>query len=389
MVESLKPLGRDQRLDFFRGLVLFFIFVDHIPDNFLSNFTLQAVGFSDSAEVFFFISGYAAILVYAPAMERQGSLVASARILHRAWQLYVAHIFLFMIFTAAVAYTVQKFNNPLYNEEMRVGDFLSEPHVAIIKTLLLQFQPPFLDILPVYIILLAIFPLVLIGLHASAGAVLGLSFMVYATVQFYNVTLPSYPEGDVWQFNPFAWQFLFVIGATCGYAQLRGRWAAWAGGRMNTLLVGAAIALVVVAGVIQISWTIHWVWSRFPPLLLEALFPINKTNLSPLRLVHFLALALVVARCIGKDSTLVRSRWVAPIVRCGRNSLPIFCLGILLSLIGHFLLVEFSGGLLMQSSINLAGVTAMIAMAALLDWYKQAGRQAPGASALQAMPNAE
>ncbi len=55
-------------------------------------------------------------------------------------------------------------NNPMYSEEMGVGDFLQQPHVAIIRALLLQFQPTFLDILPLYITLLAIFPLVLIAL---------------------------------------------------------------------------------------------------------------------------------------------------------------------------------------------------------------------------------
>src|SRR5205085_2011321 len=83
-------------------------------------------------------------------------------------QRYVAHIFLFVIFTAEVSYIVQRFNNPMYNDELRVGDFLAEPHVAIIKTLLLlQFQPTFLDILPLYIVLLAVFPLVLLAQRVS------------------------------------------------------------------------------------------------------------------------------------------------------------------------------------------------------------------------------
>src|SRR5439155_1114581 len=80
----------------------------------------------------------------------QGAPFAAAQSLHRAWQLYVAHIFLFVIFIAEVSYTVTTFNNPMYNEEMRVADFLDEPHVAIVKALLLEFQPTFLDILPLF-----------------------------------------------------------------------------------------------------------------------------------------------------------------------------------------------------------------------------------------------
>jgi hypothetical protein len=140
--------SRDLRIDFFRGLALIFIFIDHVPENILSYFTVQAVQFFDAAEVFIFISGYTAAFVYGQTLVSQGPLYATARILSRAWQLYVAHIFLFVIFVAEVSYTVTTFNNPMYNDEMRVGDFLEEPHIAIVKALLLEFQPTFLDILP-------------------------------------------------------------------------------------------------------------------------------------------------------------------------------------------------------------------------------------------------
>ena len=99
-------VGRDLRLDFFRGLALFCIFLDHLPGNFLAQFTLQSVMFGDAAEVFILISGYTAGMVYGRGMERQGLLIAAVRIGHRVWQLYVAHVFLFMIFMATVAYTV-------------------------------------------------------------------------------------------------------------------------------------------------------------------------------------------------------------------------------------------------------------------------------------------
>ena len=204
---------RDLRLDFFRGLALIFIFVDHIPENILSYFTIQAVQLFDAAEVFIFISGYTAALVYGRTLVTQGPLYATARILSRAWQLYVAHIFLFVIFIAEVSYTVTTFNNPMYNDEMRVGDFLEEPHVAIIKALLLQFQPTFLDILPLYILLLVIFPGILFALRSMPTLVLVASFLLYLVVQITNISMPAYPEGHVWYFNPLAWQFLFVAGA--------------------------------------------------------------------------------------------------------------------------------------------------------------------------------
>src|ERR1700739_4339804 len=132
--------GRDLRLDFFRGLSLFFIFIDHIPSNVLSYTTLQAIAFSDAAEVFIFISGYTAALVYGQLLVRRGTLVATVQIYYRVWQLYVAHIFIFVIYTAEVSYAALRLQTQTYSEELRLSSFLQEPHVAVVKMMLLQYQ---------------------------------------------------------------------------------------------------------------------------------------------------------------------------------------------------------------------------------------------------------
>jgi len=106
---SAVTTARDVRLDFFRGVALFLIFVDHIPGNVLSHFTVQSIGFSDAAEIFIFVSGYTAALVYGRAMLKQGGVIASVKVFHRVWQLYVAHIFIFLIFTALVSYNALTF----------------------------------------------------------------------------------------------------------------------------------------------------------------------------------------------------------------------------------------------------------------------------------------
>src|SRR6187401_1888109 len=108
---------RDLRLDLFRGLALWLIFLDHIPSNAVSWITIRNYGFSDATEIFIFISGYTAAFVYGKAMSERGFLVSSARILRRAWQIYVAHIFLFAIYMAEIAYVASSFENPLYAEE--------------------------------------------------------------------------------------------------------------------------------------------------------------------------------------------------------------------------------------------------------------------------------
>src|SRR5947199_1252840 len=107
----LTATSRDLRLDLFRGIALWLIFLDHIPANIVSWLTIRNYGFSDATEIFIFISGYTAAFVYGRAMRDRGFVVAGARILKRAWQIYVAHVFLFMIYLAEIAYVARGFKN--------------------------------------------------------------------------------------------------------------------------------------------------------------------------------------------------------------------------------------------------------------------------------------
>src|SRR6266705_4968012 len=214
------PGGRDLRLDLFRGAALWLIFLDHIPQNVVNWFTIRNYGFSDATEIFIFISGYTAAFVYGRAMRERGILIASARVLRRAWQIYVAHIFLFTIFMAEIAYVAATFENPLYAEEMNILDFLKQPDVTIFQALILKFKPSNMDILPLYIILLLLFPPILWLLQFRSSLALGASVLLYVLTWHFNWNMPSYPSGH-WYFNPFAWQLLFVFGAWCALGGAR------------------------------------------------------------------------------------------------------------------------------------------------------------------------
>lgn len=374
----LRP-PRDLRLDFFRGLALFLIFVDHIPGNLVSYFTLHSIAFCDAAEAFIFISGFAAALVYGSVMRNRGFLLASAQVYRRVWQLYVAHVFLFVIFTAEVSYTLNAADNPLYAEEMRVGDFLSEPHIAIIQTLLLRFQPTFLDILPLYILLLAVFPLILVLIERHSLWALVPSAVLYVAVQGWGWALHLYPDQRPWFFNPLAWQLLFVIGAVCGYLQGSGR-------RVmpdRRWIPVVAAGLVLFGAAVSLTWLAHWLYDPFPALFAKELWraAIEKTNLSPLRLVNFLALAVVVTWFVPRNSVFLASRYARPIVLCGQNSLYIFCLGILLAVLGHFVLAEVTDRVPVQLLVNAAGIGLMVGTAFIIAWYKEASRASPSAVA--------
>jgi hypothetical protein len=96
----LPPKGRDLRLDLFRGLANWQVFINHIPNNILNWITTENYGFSDAADLFVFISGFTASFVYARTMLERGTLIAGTRILGRAWQIYVAQVLLFCLYDA-------------------------------------------------------------------------------------------------------------------------------------------------------------------------------------------------------------------------------------------------------------------------------------------------
>ena len=358
---------RDLRLDLFRGLALLFIFIDHIPNNVLSYVTLHSIAFSDAAEVFIFISGYAAATVYGRAFQRHGGVAATGQICRRIWQLYVAHIFIFVILAAEVCYATLSLHQT-YSEDFGIDNFIDEPQVAIIKVLLLQYQPQFLDILPIYMILLGVFPVVLLLLQRYLLLPLILSGALYLLTLRFGWQPHSYPDNEAWFFNPLAWQFLFVIGATAGYSQH----SRWVFPGQGSWLPKLAIAITVAIGIVSISWTIHGAYDAFPGLLSRELSPLvaDKSNLAPLRLISFLALAVTVAHFVGRDSGVLRWRVAQLIIRCGQHSLQVFCLGIVLSVLGYILLTFFRDDVLTQLGINLAGIVAMMGIAVLLTWYK-------------------
>jgi hypothetical protein len=363
---------RDLRLDFFRGVALIFIFIDHIPDDILSNVTLHAYAFSDAVEVFVFISGYTAAVAYGGVLDRKGPLLAVTQIYHRVWQLYIAHVFLFVFFAAEGSYSVLVLHSNDVSEAQWVQKLVEAPHVAIINALLLRFQPEFLDILPMYIVLLAGFPAILLALRRNPLWALVPSFALYAMTHIFGWRLMGYPDDYVWFFNPLAWQFLFVIGATIGFCGLGGMRPIFS----SFWFIAPTIAFAVLAAVIKLTWIINLHFPEFPTLLQHALgaAAADKTNLGPLRLISFLALAVTTAKLVPPDSAVLRlgaARWV---IACGQNSLHVFCLGLLLSVIGRFVMTWVNSGITVQMAVNVAGCALMIGFGQLLAWYKKVSR---------------
>jgi hypothetical protein len=128
---------------------------------------------------------------------------------------------------------------------------------------------------------------------------------------------------------------------------------------------------------VTLSWQVKAIEWLVPETLSKLIYPIDKSNLDPLRLLHFLALALVVVRLMPHNWRGLSSLWATATIRCGENSLAVFCVSVLLSLVGQFVLEEISGAVPMQIVVSIAGIAFMIATATLLTWAAKLGGRQP------------
>jgi hypothetical protein len=369
-VSLTKPVARsgtrDLRLDLFRGLALWFIFLDHVPDNILGWLTVRNYGFSDATEIFVYISGYTAVIAYGRMMARDGWVRAAARIYRRVWQLYVAHILLFVAFVAQIAYVSIKRDTPALIEEMQLLGLGQDPYRALLEAALLKFRPVNLDVLPLYIVLLAVFPILLPALLRWPRAVLLFSVALYAATCHFDWNLAGYPDGKVWFFNPMAWQVVFYSGATIAVMAPGIVWM----DRWRWPISLLAFLFLCFAAFIALSWHYNSLEQLIPEWVARQIYPIDKTNVDILRFLHFLAIAWFVRLAIPQQAAFLRWPVFAPLRRCGEHSLQIFCVGTFLALSAEIVNAQFDESLLSQLFVSIAGIAIMIAFAYAATWFR-------------------
>ena len=277
--------------------------------------------------------------------------------------MYVAHIMLFLIFTAQIARTTRRLDNPMYENEFNVFNFLQHPDVLIGQALTLRYKPVNLDVLPLYITLVFAAPFIVWCLVRRPNLTLLGSIVLYILSRWFDWNIASYPPGTTWYFNPFCWQLLFVFAAWCGSGEIAtySKWV-WS----KTALTIAA-AWILFAFFIVMTWHSAFLESLIPKWMIKAIYPIDKTDLDMLRFTHFLALALLVARYFPRRAEILGSKWLRPLILCGQHSLPIFCFGVFLSFGAHWILVQYSHGFFMQLLVSFGGMAVMTGLAWLLD----------------------
>jgi hypothetical protein len=364
---------RAWQIDLFRGLALVMIFINHVPDNPLVVLTSANYGFSDAAEGFVLMAGIAAGLVFWRKAEAEGMSGTLARAWKRAFELYSAHLLIILLAAAFVAWVATREGDPLLLGWVGLGPLFDDTATALIATVLLGHQPNYLDILPLYITLLLLVPVMLPLAGRAPMLLLGVSGAVWAGANLLALNAPTFPSEGGWMFNPLAWQFLFAIGLVIGVRLARGQAVV----PRSKLLFGAAVAYLLFAGVLSLD--LDFVWPTLP--LPWFLYGLDKTFLSLPRLLHVLALALLLARLPVAEAIVWVDR-AGLLTLLGRQALPVFCLGSLLAVavgLGRFVL---GADAWLQVAMVLAGLGLQIGLAMLLTWSER-GR--PGAARV---PNA-
>jgi hypothetical protein len=363
---DLAACDRDLRLDFARGLAIWFLFLDHIPHNAVSLLTMRNFGFSGATDLFVFAAGYAAAALYGKMMLERGLVVAATRIFQRVWQLYAAYVVLFVIYVDTIPYVAAQYAAPEIIGEFNVSGIIDHPIRILIHGLLLQAKPLNLDVLQLFIALMALFPLALLGMFRWPNLTMIASIALYLAAREFDWNLAAFPDGR-WYFNPFSWQVLFVLGAWCALAGARLARQAY----QLPLLRIAALVYLLFALVITMTGKNPAFASLFPDWLIGAFLPNDKENLAPYRVLHLLALAFLFTRVVANNAHGFGWKVLQPVLICGDEWLAAFCAGVFLSFAGHLLLITGPNSLAMQVFVSAAGLSIMTCVAAYVAWSKR------------------
>jgi hypothetical protein len=368
---------RERRIDVFRGLALAMIFIDHVPGTVFEHATSRNFGFSDAAEIFVFLSGTSAALAYSGLLEAPRGWPGVARIWRRAWTLYVVHIVV-TVWVLAVAAALARFagNYGLIARD-NMGRLYGDLTGVLTGLPVLTHQLGYVNILPLYAVLLLVAPAVIPAARVRPWAVLAGSLGLWALAGLTRLNLPNYPAPGGRFLNPFSWQLLFVLGLLTGLRLKRGERLVprWPG------LIAASAAMLALA----------LVWLKLPPFGHAAnavlgqlaawgapplLRDFDKGILSLPRLLHVLALVYLVSS-LPVFRRLCDSPRLEFLALMGRQALPVFALGTVLAFLGRAAKEMAPPSLLLDSAIIACGLMLLWLTAALIERGRRAARAQP------------
>jgi hypothetical protein len=372
---TLSNPGREHRVDFLRGIALATIFINHIPGNVLSHFTPVNFGFSDAAEIFVTLAGFAAAQAYFPTYAKGDRLAATLKSWRRAWLLYLCHIASTIACVAILAAAAILFARPGYLADtieplyLNVAPLFTDPPRGYIGLATLGHQLGYFNILPMYMVLLFAMPAIMaLALHGLVPLVTA-SVALWIAAGTFAVDLPNYPTPGGWYFNPFAWQILLVGGFALGVA-----WRQRLNVKLPPWLVVIAVGYVILAGIVRVNQ----LWAYFPALPLPPLiWGFEKGYVALPRLLHGLAL-LVILLGTPLWSLLRRIPTSSPFHAMGRNALAVFCWGEILCLVATIARFELGGGIAVDLALVVAHFAVIASFATILDRLRSLKAAKPG-----------
>ena len=376
-----RPSARDPRLDFFRGLGMFIILFAHIPGSEFVNWIPARFGFSDATEIFVFCSGVASSYAFGSVFMAAGWRIGATRIAFRVWQVFWGHVGVFIVIVAALGWIDARLGTSYARGGLNLAPFLDDPARMMAHYLTLTYVPNFFDILPMYLVMLAMVPLAMAIAARSRAALAAVSLALWLAANLRWLELSAEPWSDrAWFFNPFAWQLVFFTGFAFGM-----RWLP-APPRDRRLIASAMLAILISA-----PFACHWgfrcygLWGYVPSVsdvhmsLLYNL--IDKTHLGAFRYAHFLAVAYLAFLMAGEGGQALRGWFVEAMMRVGRQTLAVFLAGLVFAQLLGVALDRFGGGPLMQIAVNVGGGLGLYAVAITVDYFKNAGKRPGGPGA--------
>ncbi|WP_237476389.1 OpgC family protein [Lichenibacterium dinghuense] len=348
--------GRLHGIDFWRGVILCTIFVNHVPGTLFERLTFKNFGLSDSSEAFVFIAGLSLALAYGRrvfAGERAAVVTSLAR---RAVKLYGTHVGLSLAGAAIFAAGAMATGNADLMQEQGRDLVVDDPVGALVGLFSLGHQFGYFNILPMYVVLMGLAPAMLFVGRSRPRLMLAGSFGLYALSRAAPLNVPTWPMSGSWFFDPFAWQVLVAIGIAIGFRLRRGGLAV---GRLPLACAGLVVAAAAFCTTDGLG--------TCPGLdeTVRALVDTDKTMLGLGRLVHALSLALCVYG-LGV-AKLVQSTFVyKPLLLIGQHGLPMFGLTAILSAIGQVVVESYGHPPLLDVAITGGGLAVMICAAQAL-----------------------
>lgn len=384
---------RDVRLDFFRGIAMFIILFAHTPGNFFTLWIPARFGFSDATEMFVFCSGMASAIAFGATFDRAGILLGSARVAYRIWQVYWAHIGLFFATTALMVYftdleiTTRNYWGNLNLWMLFVESDNWDNSNILFSLMTLQWVPNLFDILPMYMVVLAMMPLVIVLARVHFGSVIAVSVVLWLFAQrdltgalglpYLNLTAEPWVGDDDWQrrwfLNPFGWQLIFFT----GFAFMRGwipkppvKW--WLIG-IATIVVLANVPFSNI-GVREFGFEFARDWRADHGQWF------SKTDHGILRYVQFLSLAYLGWVIAGDKGNRIRAgagllgrAWapvLAFILKVGQQSLAVFIISIIVGRTNGVILDLIGRNNWTVVGVNLLGMILLVLTAYLASWMK-------------------